>query len=221
MDGRPHNGVNLLIKNVCLFFAFLWPEYLSAAPAPTLNQLPPIIPLHQELTAVNYFREGQQTGCGLRATGEAEENVWLNVLISVFMKETGFTFGIFKVSAKRVMMKNGAPLIQNGRIIYSSIGKIHKAWLTTQSGEQPELYKNGEMQHIDGYMASIKFVSAMDLLAAIPRASFKVGLIQKEGDAGEIYEFDERIEPREANKLLTCMKNLRNTIDEYRNGKRS
>lgn len=202
-------------------FCMLWFAHASAAPAPPLSQLPPVIVLHQELTAVDHLREGRQTGCGLRITGESVEDEWLNVLISVFLKETGFTFGIFKVSAKRINMRDGAPLIQDGRITYTSIGKIHKAWLKTESGGQPDFIKNGELRHSDGYMASMEFAGTMELLAMIPQESFRVGLIRNEGEAEEIYEFNRRIEPKEANKLLACMGKLRNTIEENKNGKRS
>jgi hypothetical protein len=210
-----------IVWNMVFLFGLLWSAHASAAPPPPLSQLPPVIPTHQELAAVDYFRDGKPTGCGLRITGEAVENLWLNVLISVFLNETGSTFGIFKVSAKKINMKDGAPLIQDGRITYTSIGKIHKAWLKTKSGLQPNLYKNGELMHSDGYMASMEFVSSMDLLAAIPQASFRVGLSKNEGDAEEIYEFNKRIELKEANKLLACMKNLRNAVEESKNGKRS
>ena len=202
-------------------FGLLCSVHASAAPAPPLSQLPPVIPLHQELVAVDYFREGRQSGCGLRITGEAEENVWLNVLISVFLKETGLPFGIFKVSAKKINMKDGAPLLRDGRITYSSMGKIHKAWLKTESGVQPNFYKNGKLLHDDGYMATMEFVSTMDLLVAIPQASFRVGFNRNEDEPEEIFEFNKRINPNEANKLLTCMKNLRSTIEENKSGKSS
>jgi len=210
-----------IVRFAVFLFGLLWSVHASAAPAPPLSQLPPVIPTHQELAAVDYFRDGKPTGCGLRTTGEAVENIWLNVLISVFLNETGATFGIFKVSAKKINMRDGAPLIQDGRITYTSIGKIHKAWLKTKSGLQPNLYKNGELTHSDGYMASMEFVSSMDLLAAIPQASFRVGLNKNEGDAEEIYEFNKRIDLKEANKLLACMNNLRNAVEENKSGKRS
>lgn len=210
-----------IARYVIFLFGLLWSVNGSAAPAPPLSQLPPVIPTHQELAAVDYFRDGKPTGCGLRITAEAEEDLWLNVLISVFLNGEGSTFGIFKVSAKKMNMKDGAPLIKDGRLTYTSIGKIHKAWLRTRSGLQPNLDKNGELTHSDGYMAPMGFASSMDLLAAIPQASFRVGLNKNEGDAEEIYEFDKRIELKDANKLLACMKNLRNAVEENRNGKRS
>lgn len=207
--------------HVTSLFGILFSVLAFAAPAPPPSRLPPVIPLHQELVAVDYFREGRQSGCGLRITGEAGENVWLNVLISVFLKETGLTFGIFKISAKKIDMKDGAPLLRDGRLTYSSIGKIHKAWLKTESGAQPDFFKNGELLHNDGYMASMEFVSAMDLLAAIPQASFRVGFIRNKEAPEEIFEFNKRINRNEANKLLTCMKNLRRAIEEYQSGKSS
>lgn len=209
------------MKHILYLFGLLWPVLATSGPAPPLSQLSPVIPLHQELVEVEYFREGRQTGCGLRITGEAAENVWLNVLISVFLKETGLAFGIFKVSAKKMNMKDGEPQLQDGRITYTSIGKIHKAWLKTESGVQPNLIKNGELLHEDGYMVSMEFASTMDLLVAIPQASFRVGFNKNEEDAEEKFEFNKRINPNEANKLLTCMKNLRGTIEENKNGKSS
>src|ERR1700693_918286 len=103
------------MRHAGILFGVLFSVQAFAAPAPPLSQLPPVISLHQELVAVDYFREGRQTGCWLRITGEAEENLWLNVLISVFLKETGLTFGIFKVSAKKINMKDGSPQLQDGR----------------------------------------------------------------------------------------------------------
>jgi hypothetical protein len=60
-----------------------------------------VIPLNQNLAVVDYFGEGRQTGCGVRATGETKDNLWLNVLITVFLKETGSTFGVIKVVARK------------------------------------------------------------------------------------------------------------------------
>jgi len=200
--------------NKCFLFGLgivLFQQVL-AAPAPTLQQIPPIIPLKQNLMAVDYFRDGRQSGCGLRVTGEAEENLWLNVLVSVFEKENGLVFGIFKVSAKK--LKEGVPQSPEGRKNYTSIGKIHHAWLRTSSGLQPELIKNGQMLHVDGYMASMEFSSGMQLLAAIPGSSFRVGISRKEEDPEEIYEFNNRISSPEAGKLFECMRNLRDAIEE-------
>jgi len=191
---------------------FLLLQQVLAAPAPTLQQLPPIIPLKQNLKTVDYFRDGRQSGCGLRVTGEAEENLWLNVLVSVFEKENGLTFGIFKISAKK--LKEGAPQFLEDRKYYTSIGKIHHAWLRTSSGLQPELIKNGQMLHVDGYMASMEFSSGMQLLAAIPGSSVRVGISRTEEGPEEIYEFNNRISNLEAGKLFECMKNLRDSIEE-------
>lgn len=209
------------MRCVVILFGVLCSHQATAAPAPPLSLLPPVIPLHQELVAVDYFREGRPTGCGLRISGEAEENLWLNVLISVFLKETGITFGIFKVSAKKIAMKDGAPLRQDGSVIYSSIGKIHKAWLRTESGVQPNFLKNGEMMHADGYMASMEFASTMDMLVAIPQASFRVGFNRSQEETEEIYEFNKRIAQNEASKLFACMKNLRSTIEDNKSVKGS
>lgn len=208
-----------LMRQSALLFGAAYSALALAAPAPQLSQLPPVIPLQQELVAVDYFREGRQSGCGLRITGEAEEYVWINVLVSVFLKETGQTFGVFKVSAKTMDMKDGAPLLRDGKISYTSIGKIHKAWLKTASGMQPDLHKSGKLPHIDGYMASLEFGSAMELLVAIPQASFRVGVNRTADETEEIFEFSKPINPNEANKLLACMKNLRKSIEDQLSGK--
>ena len=87
-----------------------------------------VIPLNQNLAVVDYFGDGRQTGCGLRATGETKDSLWLNVLITVFIKETGSTFGVIKVVARKVNTKDGVPLLQDGKISYANIGnKIGRA----------------------------------------------------------------------------------------------
>lgn len=125
---------------IFLIGAFLSAHALATPP-------PPVIPLNQYLAVVEYAREGKQTGCGLRATGETENNLWINVLLSVFTRESGDLFGMFKVVVKKINMQNGRPLLQDGRITYSSIGKIHKAWIKTDSGTQPLIYKERKGSH--------------------------------------------------------------------------
>ena len=168
----------------------------------------PVIPLNQYLAALNYFKEGGQTGCGLRIDGETRDNLWINVLVSVYMKESGTMFGMFKVFARKINMKNGVPLIQDGKITYSSIGKIHKGWIKTDSGVQFLAVKDGEFFHNDGYMAAMEFDNAMDLLIAIPQTNFRVGFSKKEGGSEKVFEFNKRITQDEADKLSSCMKNL-------------
>lgn len=203
-------SMRVIMKNLCWFFGLSWSAQIMA------DSLPATIPLNQNLEAVDYFREGKQTGCGLRATGESKGDVWLNVLVNVMMKESGDTFGIFKVAAKKVNMKDGAPILQDGKITYSSIGKIYNAWIRTESGVQPVFDKNGESWHSDGYMLTMEFSGTMDLLVAIPQSSFKVGFKKTKGESDEIFEFNERIGQNEVEKLFTCMRNLRSEIEEYK-----
>ena len=174
----------------------------------------PVIPKNQYLTSVDYAKEGEQTGCGLRITGETGDNLWINVLVSVFTRESGTLYGMFKVVAKKIIMQDGEPLIQDGKVIYSSIGKIHKAWIKTTSGIQPMTHEGGESPHNDGYMAALKFDNAADLLIALPQENFMVGFSKMEDGSEETFEFNKRITPDEANKLSACMKNLRGTREE-------
>lgn len=192
---------------IFLIGVFISAHVLAAPP-------PPVIPLNQYLAVVEYAREGKQTGCGLRATGETENNLWINVLLSVFTGESGDLFGMFKVVVKEINMQNGRPLLQDGRISYSSIGKIHKAWIKTDSGAQPLIYKKGESSHNDGYMASLEFENAMDLLIAISQTNFRVGYSRNEEGPEEVLAFNKRITKGEARKLSACMSNLRRTKTE-------
>jgi len=209
------------MRNLAIKLCTILPLLAVAAPAPPLSQLPPVIPLKQELVAVNYFTDGRQSGCGLRATGEPEEYLWLNVLVSVYLKEKGQTFGIFKVSAKNISVKNGKPQLKNGRLSYTSIGKIYKGWLRTRSGTQTMIEESRELLHFDGYMASMRFADTMDLLVAISQESFKVGIKRNKDDPEEIFEFNKQINSNEASKLIACMKNLKDEIDEKRIQKKS
>lgn len=195
----------------CFWAFFIWTNFHVQASAAAIT---PIIPLNQDLVTVDYVKDGKQTGCGLRATGSTKDDIWLNVLINVFIQEPGVTFGMFKVVAKKINMKNGAPVLQNGKLSYSSIGKIHKAWIRTESGIQPVFYKNGESSHVDGYMTSMEFASTMELLSAITQASFLVAYIRNEDGTPDVFRFDKKISPVEAGKLSVCMKNLRDTIEK-------
>lgn len=189
------------------YLVFLFGIVLSA-PAPAGSPLP-VTPLNQYLEALDYFRNGEQSGCGLRITGETRDHLWINALVNVSMKESGILFGMFKVVVKKISTENGKPLIRGGKVIYSSIGKIHKGWIKTDSGVQFLAGKNRGGPHNDGYMAPMEFDNAMNLLIAIPQTNFRVGFSKKENGTEEIFEFNKRITQDEANKLSSCMKNLR------------
>ncbi|MBI5659080.1 MAG: hypothetical protein HZC43_05930 [Nitrosomonadales bacterium] len=184
--------------------------------APVLADPPPpaIIPPNQQLAAISYFKDGKQSGCGIRVDGETGDKVWINVLLSVFMRQSGSLFGMFKVITRKIIMVDGAPLMKDGRVVYSSAGNIRRAWIKTGSGVQ-FLPGKGGGPHNDGYMAPVEFDNAMDLLIAMPQSDFRVGISKSEGGAEEVFEFNRRITQDEAGKLSSCMKNLR----EAREGK--
>lgn len=177
----------------------------------------PVIPLNQSLAVVDYFSDGRQTGCGLRATGETKDNLWLNVLITVFIKETGSTFGVVKVVARKVKTKDGVPLLRDGKITYTNIGKIQKAWVKSDSGKEPLIYKNDEASHSDAYMVSAEFSSTVDLLAAMVPGNFRVGLNRNAQDPDEVFQFNKPLDQREGEKLSVCMKNLSAGMEEKKN----
>ncbi len=204
------------LLSFCISAVFLWSGFYSHASAGTIATT---IPLNQNLAAVGYAKNGMQSGCGLRATGSTKDDIWLNVLIDVFMQENGVTFGMFKVVANKVKMKDGAPVMRNGKLVYSSIGKIHKAWIRTDSGKQPVIYKNGESSHSDGYMTSMEFSSTMELLSAIQQNSFLVAYVKNENGIPDVFRFNQKISPLESKKLSICMKNLRDTIEKSLAGK--
>jgi hypothetical protein len=174
----------------------------------------PVIPLNQKLAVVDYFDNGRQTGCGLRATGVTKDDVSLNVLITVFMKGTGAAFGVIKVVARKVNMKDGVPLLHDGKVTYANIGNIRKAWIKSYSGKEPLIYKNGESSHGDAYMVTADFSSTVDLLVGILQESFKIGLNRSENGPDEVFQFDKQLDQDEAYKLSVCMKNLRTARDE-------
>jgi hypothetical protein len=174
----------------------------------------PVIPLNQNLAVVDYFDDGRQTGCGLRATGETKDNLWLNVLITVFIKETGSTFGVIKVVARKVSTKNGVPLLKDGKITYTNLEKIEKAWIKSDSGKEPLIYKNDEASHSDAYMVSAEFASTVGLLAAMVPGNFRVGLNRNAQDPDEVFQFNKPLDKSEGEKLSVCMKNLRTAIEE-------
>jgi len=81
------------------FFGALLSAYGFADTSPPVVPHSPVIPLNQNLAVVDYFGDGRQTGCGLRITGETQDYLWLNVLITVFMKGIGATFGVNRDTA--------------------------------------------------------------------------------------------------------------------------
>ncbi len=197
------------MRNFWCYFALLWPITVCSA------QPTPVIPQSQNLVAVVYFAGGNQTGCGLRATGVVNGEVWLNVLINVSLPESGVIFGMLKVDAKRVNRKDGEILFKDDRVNYSSAGRIDNAWIRTDSGVQPVYYKGSESRHGDGYIIKMESGSTMDLLAEIAQASFKVGISNHTRKTEEIYQFDDRIEQSEVEELVTCMRNLRGEFVKY------
>lgn len=186
---------------------FLSVHTLASPPSPT-------IPQNQYLEALYYSKAGLQTGCGIRITGETKDNLWINVLVSVSMKESGALFGIFKLAVKKLIMSNGQPLIQDGKAMYSSIGNIHKGWIKTDSGVQLVATKDAEYFHNDGYMASMGFYKAMELMIAIPQTNFRVGFTKKEDGSEEAFEFNQRITQDEADRLSSCMESLRDARNQ-------
>jgi len=174
----------------------------------------PVIPLQQKLSAVVYSSGGHQTGCGLRITAVTNQGLSLNVLITVFMKEAGVTFGVVKVVARSTELKNEVPLSKEGPATYSGIGQIRKAWIKPDSGNQPLMYQNGKSSHNDAYMVTTEFASTVDLLAAISRENFRVGLNRSDDGPDEIFQFDSRISKEETGKLSVCMNNLRAEMEE-------
>jgi len=174
----------------------------------------PVVPSQQRLMTVEYGSGGRQTGCGLRVTGKTKQDLSLNVLITVFMKETGVTFGVVKVVARKMDMQNGGLMPQDGSAAYSSMGQIRKAWIKPDSGSQPLVYQNGQTSHNDAYMVTTEFAGTVDLLVAISREKFIVGLNRSDDGPDEIFQFDRRISREEAGKLSVCMRNLRGEIEQ-------
>jgi hypothetical protein len=197
---------------VLLIGMLLSAQALADSPAP-------VIPMNQHIAVVDYFGNGRQTGCGLRITGETRDDLWLNVLITVFRKDTDSTFGVIKVVARKVNTKDGVPLLKDGKITYADIGNIQKAWIKPDSGKSPLIYKNGESSHNDAYMVSAEFASTVDLLVAISHENFKVGLSRNENGPDEVFQFDKRLDQSEADKLSLCMKNLRSALEESKGKK--
>ncbi|MES1980918.1 MAG: hypothetical protein V4443_00445 [Pseudomonadota bacterium] len=171
----------------------------------------PLVTSKQELTALDYFKHGRQSGCGIRTTAVAADDRSINVLLSVFSNEAGPPFGMFKVVVRK-MINNGEPL-QDGKPGYSSIGKIHYAWLKTAGGAELSPNKNETASHGEGYMTSLKFSSAMDMLGAIAQTDFTIGISTDQQAPDTVFAFNQRISQNEAGKLFICMKNLRDALD--------
>jgi hypothetical protein len=136
------------------------------------------------------------------------------VLITVFRKESGATFGVIKVVARKAIMKDGAPVLQDGRMTFLVPGKIQKAWVRSDSGKQALVYQDGESLHSDAYMVDTDFDSTVDLLVAISGENFLVGLNREESGPDRIYQFDQRPNGNETGKLTSCMNELRAVIEE-------
>jgi hypothetical protein len=202
------------MKYWVLIFGVLLTAIAYAGPSLSAAAAGAEIPLNQNLAVVDYFSDGRQTGCGLRATGETRDALWLNVLVTVFRKETGPTFGVIKVVARKANMKDGAPVLQDGKITFANLGKIQKAWIKSESGRQAAIYKDGASSHSDAYMVNSEFASTVDLLLAISRENFKVGLNRNEYGPDEVFQFDKRLGQIESGKLSACMNNLRAAIEE-------
>jgi hypothetical protein len=197
---------------------YLWAVFFATAPLSAhVHASPPLIPLNQELAAVDYTKEGRQTGCGIRITAESGGDLWINVLLSVFVRETAPPLGMFKVVVKKINIENDEPKLQDGKIIYSSIGQIHHAWIKTASGQQLLPDDSAGATHGEGYMTSTEFVYTVDLLGMLMRENFSVGFTREEAGAEEVFEFNQRITPEESGKLTDCMKNLRATMEEKLN----
>jgi hypothetical protein len=204
------------MKYWVLLFGVLLSAIAYAEPSLSATPVGAEIPRNQNLAVVDYFSDGRQTGCGLRATGETRDDLWLNVLITVFRKETGATFGVIKVVARKANMKDGAPVLQDGKITFLNLGKIQKAWIKSDSEKQASIYKNGESSHSDAYMVNSEFASTVDLLLAISQEDFKVGLNRNEYGPDQIFQFDKRLSQNESGKLTACMNNLRAAIEEIK-----
>jgi hypothetical protein len=200
------------------YLALLFGILSSALAAAESSEL--VVPLNQKLITVDYFDNDRQSGCGLRATGETRDDVWLNVLVTVFMKDTGSAFGVIKIVARKVNTKDGVPLLQDGKITYANIGNIRKAWIQSYSGKRPLIYKNGESSHADAYMVTAEFSSTVEMLVAILQESFKVGINRTEDGPDEVFQFDKPLASDEGYKLSVCMKNLRAEMEESKSEER-
>jgi len=194
----------------CLLLAMFFPTPGYSSPAN------PVVPSHQQLMAVDYTNNGKQTGCGLRATGDAESDLRLNVLVTVFAKGSGATFGVIKVVARKVVMQDGMPLAQGNNATYLNLGEISNAWIVSDSGKQAMIYTDGESSHNDAYMVNAEFTSTLNLMTVMSQEDFKVGLKRKTAHQEQIFQFNQRASQEEAGKLSVCLNKLRQTIMDER-----
>lgn len=192
-------------------FNFLFAVLLSAHAFASSSAPVPL--LKQNFVSVEYTSNGKQSGCGLRATAENKDNLTLNALITVFMKDTGATFGVVKVVARKASMKNGVPLMKNGSPVYLNIGNVSKAWIKPDSAAQPKVYNRGTA-HNDGYMETVDFASTVDLMQLMSQENFRVGFSFNTGQADQTFIFDQWMDRREGNAFAACMANLTNVIEE-------
>jgi hypothetical protein len=185
---------------------------------PAIAATPAVItPATQNMIAVQYASGGKQSGCGIRATGVTEQNLSLNILITVFLKDTGAKFGVVKVVARNVDPESGTA--QDGDVTSRTLGKIRKAWIKPDAASPPRVFENGQALHNDAYMVTTEFVSTMDLIVAMSQANFRVGLNRTGAGADEVFQFNKRISADEALKLSACMNNLRSAIEENKDHK--
>ncbi|MEQ1525560.1 MAG: hypothetical protein ABL911_02280 [Gallionella sp.] len=193
-------------KNMFVFVALLSAHAFASSSEPV-----PL--LQQNLVSVEYFSNGKQSGCGVRATAENKDKLMLNALITVFLKDTGTTFGVVKVVARKAEMKKGVPLMKNGSPVYLNIGNVTKAWVKPDSAAQPKTYSRGS-SHNDGYMETVDFAGTADLLMLMTQENFKIGFSFNTGQADQTFVFDQWMDRREGNAFAACMMNLGNVIDE-------
>ncbi len=195
------------MKKLCfVFLAGLSANAFASSSAPV-----PLI--KQNFVSVEYNSNGKQSGCGVRATAENKNNLTLNALITVFMKETGVTFGVVKVVARKADMKNGVPKMQNGSPVFLNIGNVTKAWIQTDSSTQPKVYNRGT-SHNDGYMETVDYTGTLDLMMLMVQENFKIGFSFNTGQADQTFVFDQWMDRREGNAFAACMMNLKNVIEE-------
>jgi hypothetical protein len=162
--------------------------------------------LKQNLVAVSYNSDGKQTGCGLRATGESKEHLSLNALFTVFLKETGATFGVVKVVVRKSEIKNG-------KAKFIDMGRISKTWVQSDSAAQPKIYTRGTA-HNDGYMETVDYADTVQQMTLLAQENFRIGVNFNTGQADQVFVFDQWMDRREGNAFAACMSNLTNVIEE-------
>ena len=77
-------------------------------------------------------------------------------------------------------------------------------------------YKNGESSHGDAYMVNTEFASTVELLNAMARERFQVGLNRNGFGPDQIFQFDKPLIGEEAVKLSVCLNNLKAAMEESR-----